>query len=156
MKRRMLPILLLATLAAPLAAQDSANSNMDILRQKVKADKKLLVAANMDLTDAEGKAFWPVYDAFQADLKQLNDRTLRAITAYADAYNKGPVPNETAKKLLAESLAIEAAEVTLKQSYVPKLEAVLPEAKAARYIQIESKIRAAVRYELAGEIPLVK
>jgi hypothetical protein len=151
----MLPILLAATLAAPLAAQD-AGSNMEILRQKVKADKKLIVATNMGLTDAEGKAFWPVYDAYQADLKQLNERTARAILAYADAYNKGPVSNEAAKKLLAESLAIDAAEVSMKQSYVPKLEAVLPEAKVARYIQIESKIRAAIRYELAGEIPLVK
>ena len=155
MKLRMLPILLAATLAAPLAAQD-AGSNMEILRQKVKADKKLLVAANMGLSEAEGKAFWPVYDAYQADLKQLNERTVRAILAYADAYNKGPVPNETAKKLLAEMLAIDTAEVSMKQAYVPKLEAVLPETKVARYIQIESKIRAAIRYELAGEIPLVK
>lgn len=155
MNLRMLFVFLAATLAAPLFAQD-ANSNMDILRQKLKADKKLLVAANMDLSDAEGKAFWPVYDAYQADLKKLNDRMAKAIVDYADAYNKGPVPNETAKKLLGEMLDIDAAEVNLKKSYVPKLEAVLPEAKVARYIQIENKIRAAVRYELAGAIPLVK
>lgn len=155
MKLRMLLVILAAALAAPLVAQD-ANSNMEILRQKVKADKKLLVAANMDLSDAEGKAFWPVYDAYQADLKKLNDRMAKAIVDYADAYNKGPVPNETAKKLLGEMLDIDAAEVNLKKSYVPKLEAVLPEAKVARYIQIENKIRAAVRYELAGAIPLVK
>ena len=154
MKLRMLLVILAAALAAPLVAQD--NSNMEILRQKVKADKKLLVAANMDLSDAEGKAFWPVYDAYQADLKKLNDRTAKAIVDYADAYNKGPVPNETAKKLLAETLDIDAAEVKMKQSYVPKLEAVLPEAKVARYMQIENKIRAAIRYELAANIPLVK
>jgi hypothetical protein len=129
---------------------------MEILRQKIKADKKLVVAANMELTDAEGKAFWPVYDAYQKDLQQINDRLKKAIVEYADAYNKGPVSNETAKKLLAESLAIDEAEVKLRQSYVPKLEAVLPEAKAARYLQIENKIRAAIRYELAGGIPLVK
>jgi hypothetical protein len=155
MKLRMLLVILAAALAAPLVAQE-ANTNMDILREKVKADKKLIVAANMDLSDTEGKAFWPVYDAYQADLKKLNDRMAKAIVAYADAYNKGPVPNETAKKLLAETLDIDAAEVSLKKSYVPKLEAVLPEAKVARYIQIENKIRAAVRYELAGAIPLVK
>ena len=155
MKLRMLLGILAAALAAPLVAQD-ANSNMEILRQKVKADKKLLVAANMDLSDAEGKAFWPVYDAYQADLKKLNDRMAKAIVDYADAYNKGPVPNETAKKLLAETLDIDAAEVKMKQSYVPKLEAVLPEAKVARYMQIENKIRAAIRYELAANIPLVK
>jgi hypothetical protein len=152
----MLPVILAAILAVPLAAQESANTNMEILRQKIKADKKLLVAANMGLSDAEGKAFWPIYDAYQADLKALNERTAKAILAYADAYNKGPVSNETAKKLLAESLAIDEAEVKLKQSYVPKLEAAISEAKVARYIQIENKIRAAIRYELAGGIPLVK
>lgn len=155
MKLRMLFVFLAATLAAPLFAQ-TADNNMEILRQKLKADKKLIVAANMELSDAEGKAFWPVYDAYQADLKKLNDRMAKTITDYADAYNKGSVPNETAKKLLAESLDIDAAEVSLKKSYVPKLEAVLPEAKVARYIQLENKIRAAVRYELAGAIPLVK
>ena len=156
MKLRMLPILLLAALAAPAVAQESATTNMEILRQKIKADKKLVVAANMELTDAEGKAFWPVYDAYQKDLQQINERLKNAIVEYADAYNKGPVSNETAKKLLGETLAIDEAEVKLRQSYVPKLEAVLPEAKAARYLQIENKIRAAIRYELAGGIPLVK
>ena len=155
MKLRVLPAILAAALAASLVAQE-ANTNMEILKQKIKADKKLIVAANMELSDAEGKAFWPVYDAYQADLKKLNDRMARTITDYADAYNKGSVPNETAKKLLAQSLDIDAAEVSLKKSYVPKLEAVLPEAKVARYIQLENKIRAVVRYELAGAIPLVK
>ena len=152
----MIPITLAAALALPLAAQESANSNMEILRQKIKADKKLVVAANMGLSDAEGKAFWPVYDAYQSDLKKLNERLANAIAAYADAYNKGSVPNETAKKLLSESLSIDEAETALRKSYVPKLEAVLPETKVARYIQIESKIRAAIRYELAAGIPLVK
>jgi hypothetical protein len=33
---------------------------------------------------------------------------------------------------------------------------VLPGLKAARYMQIENKIRALVKYELAAEVPLVK
>ena len=149
-------IALVAAVAAPATAQDKGTSNMEILRQKVKADKKLVVALNMGLTEAEGKAFWPIYDAYQKDLEQINERLAKAIGAYADAYKKGPVPNETAKKLLDEALAIEEAEVTLKQSYVPKLETALPTAKVARYLQIETKIRALVRYELADKIPLVK
>jgi hypothetical protein len=145
---------MLAALALPALAQDT--SNMEILRQKVKADKKLLVAQNMQLTEAEAKAFWPVYDAYQNDLQKLNQRVGKAIADYAEAYNKGPVAGETAKKLLNETIAIEEAEVKLKRSYVPKLEKALPAAKVARYIQIENKIRAAIRYELAGAIPLVQ
>ena len=145
-----------AGLAASAMAQTAGTTNMEILRQKIKADKKLVVAENLKLTDAEGTTFWPVYDAYQKDLQAINQRLTAAILAYADAYNKGPVTNETAKRLLEESLAIDEAEAKLKSASAPKILAALPATKAARYIQIENKIRAAVRYELAAGIPLVE
>jgi hypothetical protein len=143
-----------AMLALPAAAQTS--SDMQILSQKIKADKKLVVAANMKLTEEEGKAFWPVYDAYQADLEKINARLLGTIKRYADAYNKGTVADDTARKLIGEAIAVEEAEVKVKRGYLPKLEKVLPGAKVARYFQIENKIRAVVRYELAAQIPLVQ
>lgn len=150
-------ILLLAVaalLSLPVAAQTA--SDMQILAEKIKADKKLVIAANMQLTEEEAKGFWPVYDAYQADLQKINGRMLGAIKRYADAYNKGSVPDETARKLINEAIAIEEAEVKLKRSYLPKLEKAIPGMKVARYLQIESKIRAVARYELAAQIPLVQ
>ena len=145
-----------ALLPVPAVAQDAATTNMEILRQKVKADKKLVVAQNLQLTDAEGAAFWPVYEAYQKDLQAINQRLLTTIAAYADAYNKGPVANDMAKKLLDEAIAIDDAELQLRKSATPKVMAALPAAKAVRYIQIENKIRAVIRYELAANIPLVE
>ncbi len=141
-------------LALPTIAQTT--SDMQILAEKVKADKKLVVAANMQLTEDEAKGFWPVYEAYQKDLKAINQRLVGAIKNYADAYNKGPVSDETAKQLINEAIAVEDAEVKLKRSYVPKLEKVIPRMKVARYIQIENKIRAVGKYELAAQIPLVE
>ena len=143
--------------ATPVIAQDkgSADTNMEILMQKVKADKKLLVAANLDLSDAEGKSFWPLYDAYQKELAQQNQNLGKTIMEYADAYGKGPIPDATAKKLMDQVLSIEAAEVKSKHSYADKVGKVLSAAKTARYIQIETKIRAALKYELAKQIPLV-
>ena len=150
-------IALAATLAQPVIAQDKGGTtNMEILRQKIKADKKLVVATNMQLSDSEAKGFWPIYEAYQDDLHKLNQRLGKLIVDYAQAYNKGAVPDATAKKLLNEALAIEEAEVKLKRSYVPKLEKVLPDMKVARYLQIENKIRSIIKYELAAEIPLVE
>jgi len=151
-----LALVMTAGLAAPGMAQTTDTTNMEILLQKIRADKKLVVAQNLQLTDAEGKVFWPVYDAYQKDLQQINQRLTNMILAYADAYNKGPVANDVAKKLLDESLAIDDAEAKLKSSSAPKILAVLPATKAARYIQVENKIRAAVRWELAANIPLVQ
>ncbi len=156
MTRLMTAFALVAALAAPAFAQTAATTNMDILRQKVKADKKLLVAQNLSLTDAEAAAFWPVYDAYQKELQPINERMAATIQAYAKAYNAGPVTNETAKMLIEQSAAIDAAEATLKTSSQPKILAALPATKAARYIQIENKIRAMIRYELAANIPFVE
>lgn len=153
---RVLVILLAAVLAAPVIAQDKGSSNMEILRQKMKADKKLVVAENMQLSDAEAKAFWPIYDAYQKDLDQINARLGQVITTYAEAYRKGAIPNDVASKLLDEALAIEEAETTLKRTYVPRFNKALPAAKTVRFMQIENKIRALVNVELADNIPLVK
>ena len=150
-------IVAFAFVSAPVYAQDkSADMNMQILRDKLKADKKVLVAANMQLTDAEAKAFWPIYDAYQNDLKAINARLGNAILAYADAYKAGPITDGSAKKFLDEAIAIDDAEAKLRKDYAAKLTQAIPAAKAARYLQIESKIRAAIRYELAAEIPLVQ
>src|SRR5690349_10942768 len=96
---------MVAGLVFPAMAQTST-ANMEILRQKIKADKKLVVAENLMLTDVEGTAFWPVYEAYQKDLQQLNQRVVAVVRAYADAYNKGPIANDVAKKLLDEALAV--------------------------------------------------
>jgi hypothetical protein len=109
----------------------------------------------MQLTDAETKAFWPIYDAYQNDLKAINERLGNAILAYADAYKAGPISDATAKKFIDEAIAIDDAEAKLRKDYAAKLTAAIPAAKAARYLQIESKIRAAIRYEMAAAIPLV-
>jgi len=145
--------------AVPAFAQTgaSADTNMEILMQKLKADKKLLVASNMELTDAESKAFWPLYDAYQKDLGKVNERLGKVISEYADAYNqgKGTISNDLAKKLVHEVISAEEEEVKNKHAIADKVGKVLPASKMARYIQIENKIRAVIKMELARQIPLV-
>ena len=143
-----------AAKAAPAAT--SADANMEILKQKLKADKKLLVAANMELSDVEAKAFWPIYESYQADLAKINTRIGAAVDSYLGAYDKGAISNDLSKKLLQETLAIEKAELDLKRALVTKLEKALPPYKVARYTQIENKVRAVIKYELAAQIPLVQ
>jgi Skp family chaperone for outer membrane proteins len=153
-------VLLVATLfMTPAFAQnapaDKPADNTQILRDKIKADKKLVVAANMELTESEAKGFWPVYDAYQKDLEAINKRMVAMIKSYADAYNTKSMDNEKAKKLTSDFLAIQADEVKHMQSYVPKLNKVLPATKVARYLQIENKIRTIIKNELVDQVPLV-
>src|SRR5512147_25227 len=83
-------------------AQDKPADNMQILIEKVKADKKLLVAANMELTESEAKGFWPVYEDYQKDLQKINQRLLKLLNDYAADYKTNSVSDEKAKKLTDE------------------------------------------------------
>jgi len=139
-------------IVSPVVAQD----NMQILRDKIKADKKLVVAANMELTESEAKGFWPVYEEYQKDLAALNQRIGKLIDSYAADYRANTLTDEKAQKLIDELVAIEKDDGGLQATYAPKLGKVLPAKKVARYLQIENKIRAALKYELAANIPAVQ
>ncbi len=151
----MITLVMVMGSAAPFAvAQDKPAENMQIVLEKIRADKKLFVAENMQLTEAEAKAFWPVYEGYQDELFLLRVRTAKLIKDYADAYEK--MTNDAAKKLLDEYMTIETLGLKLRQAYLPKFRKVLPEVKVVRYYQIENKIHAVLLHELAANIPLVK
>jgi GTPase Era involved in 16S rRNA processing len=142
---------------APLSvAQEKPADSMQILRDKIKADKKLLVATHMELTESEAQGFWPIYEQYQKDLQQINQRIANLLESYAADFRRQSLTDEKAKMLIEEAVAIEQAEAHLKSTYAPQLSKVLPVRKVARYLQIENKIRAIVKYDIASGVPLVQ
>ena len=135
-------------------AQDKPADDMDALREKLRADKKAVVAAVLELTDGEAKAFWPVYNAYQSDMVSHYDRVLKFLDTYAKTYQS--MTDEQATTLVKQFLAIERDHVAILTSYQPRFSKVLPPLKVVKLYQIENKARALVNYELARGIPLVK
>lgn len=135
-------------------AQDKPADQMEILREKARADKKLVVATTLALTEGEAKVFWPVYNAYQSDMITHYDKLLSLIDRFEKAYDT--MTDQTATRLLNEYLALEASHVALLKAYVPRFQRVLPALKVARLYQIENKMRALVNYDLARQIRLVK
>jgi hypothetical protein len=137
-----------------VVAQERPDTTMEALREKVRADKKLVVALALNLSETEAKAFWPVYGAYQSDMIVHYDRVAKLIADYAAAHEK--MNDETANQLLGEFLALQTDHAALLNRYVPRFQRVLPPQKVARFYQIENKVRAILDYQLARDIPLVK
>ena len=135
-------------------AQDKPSDNMEVLREKMRADKKAVVASVLQLTEGEAKAFWPVYNAYQSDMITHYDRVLNLINTFAKNYDT--MSDEMALKLLDDYLALERDHIAILTRYVPRFKKVLPPKKVARLYQVENKARALVNYDLAREIPIVK
>ena len=153
-------VLSLVLVTSPVLAQsktasgDKPASNLEVIHEKLKADKKLIVSNYMELTEAEAKTFWPVYEDYQKDLQKMNERLQSLLKSYAADYKS--LTDEKAKKLLDEWIAIEQDEVKQRKAFAPKVLKALPAKKAARYLQIENEYRLLIRYDLAKTVPLVQ
>ena len=145
--------ILLSLPALPVPAEEKTDT-MEALRDSLKADKKAFIAQYLELTDAEGKEFWPYYNSYQFELQKVNERLIKLIDDYAKTYQN--MSDQDAIKMVDEYLAIERDQLKLKELYFRTLRKTLPVKKVTRYMQLENKINALVKFELAKKIPLVK
>lgn len=162
--KRLVPTLLAAALClgTPALAQtgsaspdgDQSLAELQAIQAEVTANKREFIARQMFLTEKEAPKFWPVFDDHQEALAKLNRRRLENITEYARVWNQPTTDNDAITALAEEALSIERDEAALLERTFRRLKGALPAAKAARYVQVESKLRAIVRFELAAKIPL--
>src|SRR6266852_354953 len=134
-------------------------TDMQALRDAVRSDKKALVASTLNLTPAEAKKFWPVYDAYQRDVDLANRR--RSVTLEGLIGLDKPASDLYARSLANELIAADEVEIKARRSLHNRLmrgvpTRILSPNKAARYLQLENKIRAVQAYDIAANIPLVK
>jgi hypothetical protein len=151
--------LIVGVSAAALRAEQAGGgaateASLDALLSAIRSNRKALVAVNLRLTDNEAAKFWPVYDRYQKEINAVGDRWLGVIREYTAAFPN--LSNDKAMKLLEDYLAVEADRVRVRRAYVPEFAAVLPGRAVARFYQIENKMDAVIRYDLAATIPVVE
>jgi Spy/CpxP family protein refolding chaperone len=159
MKKNVVALLfLVATLAAPAvdAAEDKIAdvTDMQALRTAIRADRKAFVDQTLKLTDTQARKFWPVYDAYQRSLDAANRRRVVAVEALIT--RDKPITELYAKQLASELIGADEAELKARRTLHNRVLRILPPVKAARYLQLESKIRAVQAYDIASTIPLVR
>jgi hypothetical protein len=161
MNKALLLLILFATplLSAPVALcqnqEESATSSQDLalLKQDVQSERKQIVAANLQLTDAEAVKFWPIYDKYAADLSQVNNTRLGLVKEYASAYPN--VTDALAQSLVEKWLQTDEDEAQLRARYMPMLQKVLPGKKMARFFQIDRRLGILINVQVTSQIPLV-
>ena len=141
---------------APAAIAEEPTASLKEIHAKLQADKKSIVTQYMNLTDAEAKAFWPVYDEIQTEQTAVAKQMLELLSSYATEMNANTLTDEKAAKLIDDWIKFDQAEAKQRAAAAAKVTKVLPGKKAARYLQIESEYRALRNYDLAATVPLAK
>ena len=146
----------LTGLGAPVAfAQGTAGdmTDMPALRAAAKADKRGLVSRALDLSPAEAKRFWPIYDEYQRDLEAWSRR--RVVALEAVLFRDADITNPAAKNLVKELMLADEAEIKARRTLRKQVMRALPAVKAARYLQLEDKLQSIRDYDIASTVPLV-
>ena len=150
------PVFAQAAQSAPAAgaqAQASLDQDIQLLREDVQSGKKQVVAANMNLTDAEATKFWPIYDQYSAEVAKIGDTRVALIKEYAKNY--GTITDAQANDFMKRAAAIDQQFTALRLKYVPTFEKVISAKKTALWYQIDRRLDLLVNLQLAANIPVV-
>jgi len=136
--------------------QVSAQTDQDLIevaRSVIKADRQAVVVKTMELTEPEGKSFWPLYHEYRFEMDKVDDELMKLVLEYAKLYPN--VPEGRAKQLLKEYTSLQQKQVDKRTDYLRKFSKVLPAAKALRFAQLETRLDLVVQLNLAARVPLV-
>ena len=158
MMKRVVAILFAAAMLAgqSASAEDKIAdvTDMQALRTALRTDKKAFVASTLKLSDVEAKKFWPAYDAYQRHIAVTNRERTVAVEELLSTDK--PVSDLYARNMVKAMIATDEADVKARRTLRNRVLKALPAKKAARYLQLEAKIRAVQAYDVAMTIPLVE
>lgn len=150
--KRIFTVLLLV-IAANLFAQSSTKDELAIVQSLYGKEKTDLVDLVMGLSDTEKRAFQPVYDAYEAERKELGREKIRIINDYAANYEN--LTEEKADELTKANLKNNLGFEKLYSKTYGKVKKILGAKKAAKFIQLETYLQTTIRFEIQDSIPFI-
>lgn len=152
--KRLFLLLMVISFVVSVPAMAQVSDMVELTRTVLRAEKKVVFAENMWFTDAESKAFWPVYNEYEAELSKINDRVIKLLKEYADTFDT--LSDAQAKKIVDETFDIRKKKLSLRKSYANKFAKVIPQKKVFRFFQLDYAIEALVNYSIAADLPYME
>ena len=152
-----LAIAFVASSTAFAQTQTSAGVNVDtdveLLRRDLRADKKKLIALNLPLTETEATKFWPLYDQYAADMSKHYDEFYALIKDYAQ--KQKTITDSEASQMLNKWADLQVKLTQTRQKHIPMIERAVPGRKAALFFQIDRRLYALMDLQVSMQVPLL-
>ena len=142
----------LVGLVATVATAQTVTDTLEVNRQSVESQRRILVAGALPLADAEADAFWPLYDAYEKERRPLDERANKLVADFLAG--AASLTDAQAKAMVEEALEVEEGRVRMRRAWLGRMLKAIPPRKVARFFQIDNKLDAVVRADIAKQIPL--
>ncbi|HMD36683.1 MAG TPA: hypothetical protein VKH42_17035 [Vicinamibacterales bacterium] len=127
---------------------------VELLRSDVRASKIAIMASVMNFTEAEDKAFWPIYRQYDAELNTINDERVRLIADYANHFES--LTDDVADRIAKGALELENKRQELKVKYYDRVKSATSARTAARFLQVENQMLMIIDLQIAASLPIVQ
>jgi hypothetical protein len=145
-----------ASSAAAQSAAETKTLNLtayaELLRADLRAQKVAIITEVMEFTEAEDKAFWPIYREYDAEMAKLGDERVALVAEYARSYDQ--LTDDAADKLARRALDLEARRQAVKAKYYERVAAVLKGRTALRFLQVEHQLLLLIDLQIAASLPI--
>jgi hypothetical protein len=137
-----------------VTAKPLSDSDIQLLRSNVQAEKNDIITHTMLFNDQESAAFWPIYRDYVRDQQVIGDARWKLIKDYADHYDT--LDNAKADDLAKQMFSIDSKTITLREEYWPKFAKALGGKRAAKFYQVDNRLSLMINLGLTSEIPLIR
>lgn len=134
MKKITITLLLLTIGISTIFAQKRRESN-----EKIEAFRIAFFTQKLDLTESESKVFWPIYNAYQKDL-----RTLRSKQRKLHKANYEELSDKELEVMIENRFESKQKQLDLERRYYSKFKKLLPVKKVARLPRVERAFKSAL------------
>lgn len=125
-------LLMNSMIAQPAPPQDGPGN------EKIEAMKIGFITKRLDLTPEESQKFWPVYNQFEAEKKQIRQTTIGTVKELKE---DGDFTNAEAEQAIAKHIEFKAKDLDLTKKYVVEFRKILPATKVAKLITAEEHFK---------------
>jgi len=134
-------------------AQDTSMNEMTIIQEEWGMAKKEVIGAYMEMDDTKAAAFWPVYDSYAMERKELGKERFAIIQDYANVYENinDAQAIDLTNRMFKNNIAIEK----LQLKYYKKMSKVVSPVEATKFIQLEKYMETVIRSEMTEIIPFI-
>lgn len=146
LSRKLMTLCFILGLTVPMAMAQKETANKELSkeqrqerREKVEELKKEFFTKELELTDAEAKEFWPIYDAMQKEMRDLHKKEKTIAKEMKENFDT--MSDSDVEKKMQELFSIEEKIVAVKRTYHAKFVSVIGQKRAAKLIHLEHRFK---------------
>jgi hypothetical protein len=136
----------------PVTSAQTVKERLDLTREAVENQRRVLVAGSLRLSDAEAKAFWPLYDDYEKERRPYDERANKLLADFLA--QAATLSDAQAKAMVEEAFRIDEGRVKVRRAWYDRMAKAIPPRQLARFYQIENKLDSVVRADLSKQVPL--